>query len=404
MSISSQKSGTSFNKPNTATGLGPKQWAVLIKEACEVAGVTPTATVISQALGTIDAEGGLDGSLWGNNPSHPGPWALESSFGTLQERMDPRKSTIIAMKTYKSDGGFESAWWHWEKIQGEAEPGNVRAAKFVKIAQEVAGGSNPSFGEELPLIGGVVGDVEGAVGGVIGGVEGAEDFITEAFNFLTDFRKLGQLAAEAFAWFIKLIAKAIWDYVIAPLLHWTERAVSFYWVNFFGTGTEQGSGFGYTLRQNAGSITVLFWGLGYAILWSDGNGSQLVDPHESLLGQGIKGIEGAIARRHLVEPKDVKKETPTKPKPKVSTVPIEKQEVFSVARKRPVSVTGHTEGRTRHASGRGRFTPAPVTRPGQSETGKPEGKKLVLAKGYSRRAQKPPPQKSAKPSKSRVGT
>lgn len=408
MSMSSRTSGTTFHSPNTATGLSPKQWGVLIKEACEQVGVNPTPTVIAQGIGTIDAEGGLDGSLWSNNPAHPGPWALGSEFGTLQERMDPRKSTVIAMRTYKSDGGFETAWWHWEKIQGEIEPGNVRAAKYMKIAQEVAagGGSNPSLGEEIPLIGGAVGDVEGAVTGIIGGAESAGDFISELAETVLNFRKLGQLAAEAMAWFLRKLAQAIWDYVIAPVLHWTERAVSYYWVNFFGTGTERGSGFGYTLRENAGTITILFWGLGYAILWSDGNGTHMVEPHESLLGQGIKGIEGAIARRNLVKPKDVKKKTPAKPKPKVSTVPIERQETFSVARKRPVSVTGqHSEGRRRHASsrGHGQFTPAPVARPGKP-AGKAEGKKLVLAKGYSRRAQTPPPKVPAKPGKPRMGT
>jgi hypothetical protein len=305
------------------------------------------------------------------------------------------------MRTVKSDGGFQQAWWQWEEQQGEIEPGPVRAKKYMKIAEEAltGGGSNPSFGEEIPVVGGLVGDAEGLVGDVIGGAEGAADFLTKLAETVTNFRKLGQLLAEATAWFLKLIAKAIWDYVIAPLLHWTERAVSFYWVNFFGSGTEKGSGIGYTLRNNAGTITILFWSLGYAILWSNGQETGMVAPHESMLGQGIKGIDGAIARRHLVKPKDVKKKTPDKPKEKVSKVPIEPQGTFSVSRKRPITVTGqHMEGRQHGRSPR-RFSPSPIQRP----TGKQ--RKLTIAKGYSRRAQSPPPsQKPAKPGKPRMDT
>jgi hypothetical protein len=395
VSLKSQNSGTSFLGTNSPSGEKhtPQDFAEAIALAAQSVGLTPTVTLISQGLGTIEAEGGFDGSGWQGDGEHIGPWAEESSFGSRADRMDPWKSTVAAMKRYKADGGFNDGWWKWEG--GEVEgTGQQRAHKYKAIAETALINIATAQPSGTP---GIVEEAGNAI-------SGAEDFLSEAFSFLTDFRKLGQLAAEGFAWFVRLIAKAIWDYVIAPVLHWTERAVSYYWVNYFGTGTEQGSGFGYTLRQNAGTITILFWATGYAILWSDGEGSTLVEPHESILGQGIKGIEGAIARRNLIKPKNVKKETPTKPKPKTSKVPIERQDTFSVSRKRPISVTGqHTEGRNRqHASRRGQFTPAPIQRPGQNRPA--ERKKLVVAQGYSRRAQNPPPQKSAKQSKPRMGT
>lgn len=398
MSLASHRGGTSFHKVPTATGLSPKQFAVLIRKAAETVGLNPTPTLIAQGLGTIEAEGGFDGSLWTSNSSQLGPWAEEASFGSEADRLDPWKSTLAAMKNVKENGGYQQAWWQWEEQQGEVETGKVRAAKYMTIAHEAMGVPAGVFhAQTKQTLSGIPGleQAEEGVNAIGGAISSTEDFLTQVFHVLTDFRKLGQLAAEAMAWFIKLIGKAIWDYVVAPLLHWTERAVSFYWVNFFGSGTEKGSGVGYVLRNNAGTITILFWSLGYAILWSNGQETGMVAPHESMLGQGVKGIDAAIARRHLVKPKDVKKKTPDKPKEKVSKVPVEPQGTFSVSRKRPVTVTGqHMEGRQHGRSPR-RFTPSPVPRP---------TKKLAIAKGYSRRAQSPPPKKPAEPGKPRMGT
>lgn len=297
--------------------------------------MTPTVTLVSEGLGTIDAEGGFDGTLWKANPYHLGPWALGSSYGTEAERLDPWKSTLLAIKDRKENGSYFNSWWKWEDMQGEVEDGKARAVKYKKIAEAAgAGGNNPSLGEEIPVVGGIIGDAEGAVEATMD----AGQFLAEMAETLLDFRKLGHLAVSAFAWFLRLVLKAIWDYVIAPLWHWAERAETWYWRNFFSTGTEQGSGFGFQLRQNAGIITVGFWAIGYAVLWTDGTSLAPTESHESMFGRAVKGVDGQIARRNLVKPKDVERETPNKPKPKASTVQIERVKEYSVNRKRPVTV------------------------------------------------------------------
>lgn len=412
MSLQSQTQGTSFKGVGTshsAKNPSPEEWAILMF----IAGF-PSVQVVSEGLGVLDREtGGSFEADPGGDGAHFGGWQEDASFGPVADRLDPAKATKAAYNRWKSDGNsFHGAWGIWELQQGGVD-GTSLSKKYKKIAE------NAAVRVATMSVGGNIGDSIPGVSNINEGIHTAEnvissteDFLSEAFSYLTNFRKLGQLAAEAMAWFIRLLAKAIWDYVIAPLGHWSERAVSFYWVNYFSTGAEKGSGFGYRLRENAATITVLFWGIGYAVLWSDGTGTQMVSADESLMGQGIKGIEGAIARRNLVKPKDVKKKTPSKPKAKTSSIPIERQETYSVARKRPVSVTNqHGEGRTHNGRSRGSgqrpFKPSPVPRPGKKEpTGKPPVKKLVVAKGYSRRAQSPPPKKPAKTtkqSKPRVG-
>lgn len=392
------KGQTTFGTVSTAKKGTAQYFALLIVKAAKELGMTPTVKLVSEGLGTIDAEGGFDGSLWNNNSAHPGPWGLGSQYGSYAERVDPYKSTYLAIKDRKENGSFQNSWWHWEEIQGEIETGKDRAPKFAKIAEAAgAGGKNPSLAGEIPLVGGLFESGEEAVEGAASGVESAEQFLQQLAETVLDFRALGNLLAQAFAWFLKLVAKAIWDYVIAPLFHWGERAVEFYWTNFFSTGTEQGSGFGYQLRNNAGAITILFWSMGYAILWTDGTSSTPVVAHESLFGQGVKQVEGAIARRNLVKPGKVKEKTAKKPKPVETKVPIERRQTYSVARKRPVSV--HSEGRNR-ASSQG-FKSRPVPRPTQGQAQK---RQLVLPPGVGQREQiKAPPERPAKPGRPRVG-
>jgi hypothetical protein len=261
----------------------------------------------------------------------------------------------------------------------------MRARKYVSLGEQIAkqpagqsGGGKSVFEEALNT---ATFGLSGSIGEGVEAAESAEEFLQRLGETLLDFRALGNLAAQAFAWFIKLVAKAIWDYVVAPLVHWSERAVSFYWINFFGSGTEQGSGFGYQLRNNAGAITILFWAMGYAILWSDGTSAAPVALHESLLGQAVKGVDGYVARRNLIKPSKVKEKTPPKPKPKESSVVIERENTFSVSRKRPVTV--QSEGVTSDGSDRGGFKPSPVPRPTK--------KQKILLPGEVQQAQKSVP-------------
>lgn len=191
----------------------------------------------------------------------------------------------------------------------------------------VTGSTSPS---------GVVG-AAGAVGDALGAVDAAADFTGDMVSTLLNFRKLGELAAKACAWFVRLIAKAIWDYVIAPLVHWAQRAVSYYWETYFSKNP--GGGF---IKQSAGVITLMFWGMGYGILWAsvDPTPKMMAPARETLLGRTIRSAEGQLARRNLIKPSKVKEKTPTKPTPTLSSVSIERTNEFAASRKRPVKVEG----------------------------------------------------------------
>lgn len=341
MSIAAKKANsTRFGKISTAgkTQLTPYEWAILMLQA----GFPADPKVISEGLGTLDAEDSF--GTTGGDGVHVGGWQEEPSYGSLAERMDPLKSTQSAYRHWKAAGNsFYADWGKWEEQQSGVNGARDLGPKHLSVATEavkaythgVVGGTIHSG--TVKKYSGIPGLEQGEK--AVSGAESATEFLAEVAEALLDFRKLGQLAAEAFSWFLRLILKAIWDYVVAPLWHWGERAVSWYWENFFGTGAEQGSGFGYVLRSNAGAVTITFWALGYAILWSNGQSLSPVTREESMLGQGVKGVSGLIARRNLVKPTQVKDKTPKKPKPKHSVVMIERVQEYSTQRNRQVRVS-----------------------------------------------------------------
>lgn len=349
--------------------------------------------LVMQGLGTVDAEGGFDGSLWTANPAQLGPWAMNSSYGSVAQRLDKVASTRIALEHWKSDGeSWVPGWWHWEDIQGEEEDGLKRSYQYAGIAEKAikAAGSNETFpgktgGNGIPIIGGIIEAGEE----VVNDTEEVGEFLGELASTLFNFKKLGALAASAFAWFLKLVLKAIWDYVVHPALNWVERATSWYWTNFFGEGVETGSGVGYVLRSNAGIITIGFWALGYGALFTDGTSlSPVGKASNTLLGHGFKSVEGKVARRSLIKPSQVKEKTPDKPKPKLSTVPIERAQTFSVGRKRAVSVTSGSatkvtarEGKPNASSQR---QSSPVARPQkQIQSRGREEQRLIIPPGVT---------------------
>lgn len=409
MGLANKSAGTNFGslKVKSKGQLSDDEWSRIML-AC---GFPPVPRVIAEGLAVLHNEsGGVAGiNLAPGNP-HVGPWAegTEGFPASEAARLDPIQSTKAAYANWYSNakqsgslyGNFEQAWGQWQAQQGgknvQAEYPNYIAAATAAIkrgngglpptkgvkGEPESGGSNPSFGEEIPVIGGIIGDAEGLVEGTVGAGISAAEFIAELAETLLDFQKLGTLAAEAFAWFLRLLAKAFWDYVIAPIVHWNERAVTWYWTNFFGVGTEKGSGVGYFLRENAGIITITFWGLGYAILWTDGESLRPVEAQETMLGKAVKSVEGKVARRNLVKPKDVQRETPTKPKAKTSTVRIEKTRELAVARKRPVAVSqpGESTGKE-HTNEQ---SSQRIRRPAQETPEKTKTPQIILPSGVER--------------------
>lgn len=393
--LGTKKSGgkTTFGGVNTAKQGGtPGEFSTILATEALRLKLNPKIgykKLIAQALGIIEAENGFDGSAWfGQGASgHIGPFAMSPAFGSVAERMNKVSASRIALESWKGAGeSWYSGWTKWEG--GETEgTGESRAPKFYRIAEE---------GLKRAGVSGYVGEPEGTLGEpklpgqnlaeeVVSDAESVGEFLGELADTLFNFKKLGALAASAMAWFLKLILKAIWDYVIHPALNWVERATSWYWVNFFGEGVEPGSGVGYVLRSNAGIITIGFWALGYGALFTDGTSlSPVGKASHTLLGQGFKTAEGKVARRSLIKPSQVKEKTPDKPKPKVSTIPIERAQTFSVGRKRAVSVTSGsaatkvTEGRK--SNGSSERQSAPVARP-QKQTQSSQQRRLILPPG-----------------------
>jgi hypothetical protein len=374
MSLGSQKSGTKFGSIQGGGAgkhgiLQPKEVAALIVGIARLKNISINAKQVAEGLGVVESESNFDASSKPAGNSHIGLWAESPDFGSESERLNPVNATTAAIQKWNDDGkSWWPAWGQWEK--GEAEgAGPERYKKYLKLAEE-------ALSSHIGIQESVVEQGENAI-------SGATDFLSEIFGFVLDFKKLGQLGAEATAWLLRLILKAIWDYVIAPLIHWAERAESFYWRNFFSVGTEQGSGLGYQLRQNAGLITIGFWAIGYAVLWSDGESLSPAESHNSMLGQTVKKIEGAVARRNLVKPENVEKETPNKPKPNVSTTRIERTRELAVNRKRPVTVTGKgTETQLGRKSSERKRDSHRVPRPAQTAEGAQRAhKKIILPPG-----------------------
>jgi 3D (Asp-Asp-Asp) domain-containing protein len=152
---------------------------------------------------------------------------------------------------------------------------------------------------------------------------------------------LGTLLARVWVFFLKLVWRAMWDVLFAPPWHWTQRAVDYYFNSIMSA--KAGSGFYY---KSAGIITVLFWSLGYGVLWGKAeNGPGLAsNARESMFGRTVRSGQNVAASRKVTKPKNVEKETATKPQPAASKVPVGITRTIKVARRRPVSVraTGDT--------------------------------------------------------------
>lgn len=385
------KSGSFGGINSEKQGGAPSEFAYIIATEALRLKLNPKIgykKLVAQGMGIIEAENGFDGSLWfGQGASgHIGPYALSPAYGSVAQRMNKVVATRLALEGWKSDGEtWQHAWGQYEEGETEGN-GEQRAPKFYRLAEE---------GLKKAGLTGYAGEPEGTLGepklpgqelveGAVNDAESVGQFLGELAQTLFNFKKLGALAASAMAWFLRLIAKAIWDYVIHPALDWVERATAWYWTNFFGTGVEQGSGVGYQLRNNAGIITIAFWAFGYGALFTDGESLAPVGKaSNTMLGQQFKAAEGKIARRSLIKPSEVKDKTPDKPKPKSSTVPIQRTQTFSVGRKRAVTVTGGagTQVTPREGKPSGRSErqgqPAPVRRP-QSQT---KTQQIVLPPG-----------------------
>lgn len=176
-------------------------------------------------------------------------------------------------------------------------------------------------------------------------VDEAAKAIVDFLKFILSPKAIGEFIAKAVAFVVKSIFKAIWQYVIAPIVHWHQRAVMYYWdVTLLARGRTNAKS---VLDEPGvkGFVTFSFWATGYAILWAkvDGERSLSADPHRTALGSLIRGFGNTRARGRLVKPKDVKRKTPQKPTPQESSVEIIEQRRLAAERPRQVRVSGTPE-------------------------------------------------------------
>jgi 3D (Asp-Asp-Asp) domain-containing protein len=155
--------------------------------------------------------------------------------------------------------------------------------------------------------------------------------VKDLIDFILSPKSIGDLLAKIAAYFLKLIFKAVWNYVIAPVLHWEQRAV----LTYYRDTMAEKSGLG-------GFVTLSFWATGYAILWAkvDGDRSLVTEPGKTPLGSFLRSVGNSRARRRLVKPKDVEKKTPKKPTPVASTARIIQQGTMTANRRRTVRIGG----------------------------------------------------------------
>lgn len=230
------------------------------------------------------------------------------------------KGTFIAFDTGGAIKGKRIDFYDWR--------GRASQTKWGKRTAEV--NSTSRISAKLTPPKGDPGFLGLTVPNPISAVDDMASAVKDFVQFIMSPKSIGELIASIYAYVLKLIFKAIWKYVIAPVLHWHQRAVLIFYRD---TLTEK--------TGVKGFVTLSFWATGYAILWSkvDGEDKSLVtDPVHTPLGRVLRGFSNTAARRKLVKPKDVQKKTPTKPEPTASTAGLMSEGSTSVRRTRTVKV------------------------------------------------------------------
>lgn len=313
--------------------------------------------------GVVSSDGGY--GLWQMTPRVWGPDAVGkmNQLGGVKEMLNPMKNAIMARYLYDSARGH-SPWYGTKFVTGStafAPSGHGSAEQTFQYLKKKLGDSGPGIDIPNPL---------DAAGDMI-------DFVGDFVTTLLNFRKLGELAAKAVAWFIRLIAKAIWDYVIQPIHAWNQRAITYYWDHFF-SGDKRFTREDSVYFANGGIVTLTFWALGYGVLWTrvEPNLKFRANPRETMLGRFVRSTSGQVARKDVTKAKNVQKETPTKPKPVTSKAVIKRTREFSTYRQRPVRVTGTDRSKNGSSNGQrenrtGRTGSGRVPRPGSAAAAKP---------------------------------
>ena len=140
------------------------------------------------------------------------------------------------------------------------------------------------------------------------------------------------VARTSASWFLGAlgwVGKLFYTEVVHPQWERTQRAT----VHYYNSMTKPE---GYLQLMT----TIAFWSVGYAILWRDVDdiGHRKPDVEKTALAQTLGRVQQANSQRKLYTPKEAKKETAKKPKPKPSTARVAEVRKATVERKRTVKV------------------------------------------------------------------
>lgn len=287
------------------------------------AAVVATATAWAENQGFVaDKYNGIccDGLLQVNRIHRNSSWAV-SYFGRALSEAE------FAKEMHKPNLNFWAAHNIW-----------LGAGKKFGVA---GGGGNPweAFGNAAYI--GAIPKAQQAVeailkgldpdklGVVEGGLTNPGEIVSDAVEFI------GRKSAEWFIGAVKWVGKLIYSDILHPQWEHGQRMFVFYFRDIMSG--KAGTGYYYSY---AGLVTVVFWSVGYAILWRDAEDitARRVEVERTPIGLAVSKAKEANTNRKVYKPSEAKKTTPKKPKPRVSSAEIEKVRSARVQRKRTVGV------------------------------------------------------------------
>lgn len=344
-----------------------------LPEAC-VAAATAYAesSLNAYAINRANSNGTIDVGLWQINSVHKP--AAQSLDAWIREIMQ-LKNNAAAMARISAggtrwgdpNGGGGAPWYAYGTDRFYAGLREARKELQEMKDEAVSVGGKVITDVDLGLLDEIMEKLGGAAGALVDAATGAAKKIL-GFTF----QQLGSFLGNATIFLVKAAGKGIWNWGIAPVWHHSQRASIYYFdeimsgneakrttpqrkqkgdprTHAFTEGWEAtgdpvadnlGPGASHFYYRPAAIITILFWSIGYGILWRDADditNSAREMPERTPLGRAVNNVVKANAQRKLIEPGKVKTATKKKPTPKTSSAAIEQTGTATTQRKRPIT-------------------------------------------------------------------
>lgn len=285
---------------------------------------TPDEAVIGTAI--VLGESGGDTHAYNGTCCH-GMWQIHEDHGlSISEMQGPITSTKFAKTLYEgriARYGYGHRWDDWEVFTKGTYKALMPKAREARAYWETGKGAlDPGSGVvKTEVDTGFFGDIVEGVGGVFG------FFATEAAKASARWA----IGATGF------VGRLLYEEIMHPLWEHTQRASVYYYEEVISSKTGRNKGWYY---DYAGLVTLGFWTLGYAILWRDADDGSAAGTNleRTAVGKAVRSVQQQRKAKKLYAPKEAKKETPKKPKPKESRANVTTTRFATVKRKRTVAV------------------------------------------------------------------